>query len=227
MVRGSTIGAFELNNNNILTVTTGTGNGTGSLADALQQAGQLNSPTTIIFQVNLITITTPLTVPNVVSVTIEGVCTNGVPQVQLQKGGVYTGNGLILSGKATLDGLILAGFDGYGVEIQGSNNTLTCNRVGTVNGTTASPNGSGGIHLTSTGTNTILGRAGDTKSGNLISGNGGVGLMVESGSKGNIAYYGLIGYKADGQPPLPNSNGGIKVLAGGQLKLMAGNKVHQ
>jgi len=221
------IGAFESNPSNPLIVTTGTGNGTGSLADALQQAGQLNSPVTIIFQVNLITITTPLTVPNVVSVTIEGGCNNGVPQVQLQKGAGYTGNGLILSGKTTLDGLIFSGFDGYGLEVQGSNNTLTCNRVGTVDGTTPSPNGSGGIHLTSPASNTIMGKAGDSKSGNLISGNSGMGLLIEGGSKGNIAYYTLIGYKANGQTPLPNSNGGLKVLAGGQLKLMVGNKIHQ
>ena len=38
------IGAYESNPSNPLIVTTGTGNGTGSLADALQQAGQLNSP---------------------------------------------------------------------------------------------------------------------------------------------------------------------------------------
>jgi hypothetical protein len=162
-----------------------------------------------------------------VSVSIEGVCNNGVPQVQLQKGTGYTGNGLVLSGNATVDGLIFAGFDGYGLEVQGSNNTLTCNRVGTVDGTTATPNGSGGIHLTSTASNTTLGKAGDSKSGNLISGNSGLGLLIEGGSKGNIAYYSLIGYKVNGQPPLPNSNGGLKILAGGQLKFMAGNKIHQ
>jgi hypothetical protein len=119
----------------------------------------------------------------------------------------------------TLKGVKLTGFSGYGVRLTGNNNTLTCNWIGTANGTTAAPNANG---IWIGGSNNKLGVEADPNSRNVVSGNTGVGVTVVGGAD-NEASHLLVGYAADGTTRLVNA-GGVRV-SGGKLIFRVGNRV--
>jgi hypothetical protein len=222
-----------------LTVTSNTDNGTGAtcgtLSYAINQAKTAIQPVAITFSATAVTLTGPLpTISNTsgVTVTITGGCSSvngrGVPGVHLSAGSGAGAVGLTLNSKIVVNGLGITGFSSYAIDVQGDNNQLTCNWLGTADGLTAAANG-GGVRLGTVGglaaNNNFLGLAGLAESGNLISGNSGHGVLVNKGT-GNKAYYNYIGYQKDGVSLLKNGNAALFVVSGGQLILGVGNRLH-
>ena len=109
---------------------------------------------------------------------------------------------------------IISGNTAQGVLITGANavnNTVAGNYVGTNSaGSTAIQNGGGGVYLISAGSNTIGGTvAGD---GNVISGNNGDGVNIDSKTTGTIIEGNYIGTNAAGTTALANDGTGVNVL---------------
>ena len=124
-------------------------------------------------------------------------------------GGSDTPSGNAIGGGAWgAGGNLISGNGWAGIQIDYANATLIQgNRIGTdVNGTLALPNGSGGIDIYN-GWNTVIG---STTAGNLISGNAGTGIDIQS--EGLLTILGnRIGTTADGSAALANSGYGIWV----------------
>lgn len=235
-VAGSVVGTASITITNFVVTLNGdngTGTTMGSLSYALVHAIPINGQN-ITFKQGLITIslTTTTGLPPVpTGVTLDGGCTvssvggimRGSPKVRLTSSTV-AGAGLALSGNSTtVSGLAITGFGGYALDISGNNNKVTCSWLGTADGVTASPNGNG-VRIAASTSNNQLGQTGISQSGNLISGNSGLGVEVQGGTN-NQAYYNWIGFQSNGSGLLKNSNGAIKITNGGQLKFYAGNKV--
>jgi parallel beta-helix repeat protein len=135
-------------------------------------------------------------------------------------------NGISLAGasrNSLLDNVI-AGNGSSGVELFLSvpsgnpvhDNIFQGNKIGTnASGTAALPNQGDGVHVTG-GINNTLG--GPTPgAGNLISGNHGAGVVVETGgffSAGNIVQGNQIGTNASGTAALPNQGDGVTMIQG-------------
>jgi parallel beta-helix repeat protein len=122
-----------------------------------------------------------------------------------------------------------------GIELDGSSsNTLVDNRIGTnAAGTSAIANGGDGIYITHEshgneigGTayvNTVTGQANNPTGskgtvtpvfvvpplGNLISGNGRNGVLIDTGSRGNVLHGNFIGTTASGDGALGNGGNGV------------------
>jgi len=127
---------------------------------------------------------------------------------------------LVSSGN-TVEGLVLDGFQGAGLEIQGpdaNNNLVIGNYIGTdVTGQTAVANGDG-IVLFSSSSNTIGGTA--SGQGNIIAGSNGIGVDLGElvgtplTSDHNVIQGNYIGVGADGTTPLGNHDGGVQIISG-------------
>lgn len=196
----------------------------GTLSYALNEAQKAQVPLTITLNSPVITITgaLPVITPSV-AITISGGCNGtgqvGIPGVRLVGTGGAGSTGLTLTQNMSLEGVAIGGFSGYGLVV-GDNNTLSCSWIGSATAGDGFANGAG-VRLLGGGNR--LGLEGATTSGNLICGNFGAGIVVENGSRGNSAYYNLIGIAQDGLSRLPNGGGGVRVLMGGQLQLGRGN----
>lgn len=128
---------------------------------------------------------------------------------------------------------ILANNGKNGIEMNGSSyNTLHKNYIGTIDGTTASPNTLNGIYITNGSSNNIIGgkifknsdgninnptgTEGNDPAvyiippqGNLISGNLQNGVLVDLNSNNNYFYGNFIGTSSTGNTALPNTLNGI------------------
>ncbi|HEV8240577.1 MAG TPA: NosD domain-containing protein [Thermoanaerobaculia bacterium] len=106
----------------------------------------------------------------------------------------------------------ISGNSGNGVSISGASttgNVVRSNFIGTaVSGTTALPNAMVGVLLSATVGNTVGGTA--AGAGNVISGNGGIGVRVASGS-GNFIQSNDIGTNPSGNGAIANGGTGITV----------------
>ncbi len=214
-------------------VTSQTDNGMGdcgTLSYAINQANQATQPVTITFQTGVMTVTVSGKLPDISgaitrTVTVSGGCASNLPGVNIAGSSGIT-VGLILKDYVTIDGLKLTGFTGgYGVQIAGSYNHLTCNWLGTANGTAAAANGGGlriGLSAGPAASNNTLGVDGTPGAGNIIAGNTGVGLQVEKGTN-NSSFNTLVGFGSNGAS-LKNLGGNLRVLTGGQLKMGTGNR---
>lgn len=139
--------------------------------------------------------------------------------------GVGAGSsGLNLTSNVTVNGLAITGFSGYGLDITGSNNQVRCIWLGTADGLTAAPNGNG-LHLGLNATNTKLGQPNLPETGNLISGNTNIGIVVDGGTN-NALYYNWIGFQKDGVSVLRNAVNALQIKAGYNLKFVSGNRIH-
>jgi len=137
-------------------------------------------------------------------------------------------NGLVIqAGNTTVRGLVIHGFDGNGIVIQGgTGNTIAGNFIGTdVTGTAAIPNRADGINITDAMTNTIGGTTPEARS--LVSGNGGHGISIVNDPKtwdpnlevfqgtgeasGNIIQGNYIGTNVSGTAPLSNTLNGVLI----------------
>jgi len=120
----------------------------------------------------------------------------------------------------TVQGNLISGNRFVGLEIAGgaggtaSGNLVQDNKIGTnFDGTTAIPNGLDGIFISDAPNNTIGGTA--AGAGNLISGNGSVGIQLFGPlTRGNVVQGNALGLNSAGRPTLPNRAGGIFVNTG-------------
>ena len=117
----------------------------------------------------------------------------------------------------TVQGNLISGNRLIGLEIAGgtaSGNLVQGNKIGTnFDGTTAIPNGLDGVFISDAPNNTIGGTA--AGAGNLISGNGSVGIQLFGPlTRGNVVEGNALGLNSAGQPTLPNRAGGIFVNTG-------------
>ena len=127
------------------------------------------------------------------------------PVVEITPGPRYTGNGLeVTSGGNTVRGLVIGGFQGAGMLVDGSGatgNLVTGNFIGTdVTGTTRLPNRFAGVRL---------GGSSNTVSSNLISGNTSEGVFVIG--RGDQVLDNRIGTDAAGTTALGNGLSGITI----------------
>ena len=124
----------------------------------------------------------------------DGVFINGTPGTVL--GGTAIGAGNVISGNAVV------GVQIYGAAATG--NAVVGNRIGTdAAGLFAVPNGYDGIFLNNAPGNAI-------GPGNVISGNGSVGVQVYGvGASGNVISGDVIGANAPGTAALPNRREGV------------------
>ncbi len=120
---------------------------------------------------------------------------------------------------------LISGNQFVGVEIASdtaSNNQVIGNLIGTdLGGTKAIPNGLDGVFINNATNNTIGGTA--TGAGNLISGNGSVGIQLFGPlTTGNVIEGNALGLNSAGQPTLLNPAGGIFVNTGPQSNQIGG-----
>ena len=162
--------------------------------------------------------------------TITATCSIGHPTVALS--GQYvagTAAGLALpaaSHDIKINGLTIINFGGPGIDVSGSNHILTCNRIGTPDGLTPAPNGTG-ITVESGASGIRLGSPGVPKDGNLVSGNAGAGLYFNSPISDITLYGNWFGLKITGAAGLPNGGPALRVPAGVHVVLQEGNRFSQ
>ncbi|GAN79176.1 parallel beta-helix repeat (two copies) [Acidocella aminolytica 101 = DSM 11237] len=133
---------------------------------------------------------------------------------------------------------VISGNTGNGIVIDGSSdNTLANNYVGTdPTGTAAIANGGSGIFITGGAANNLIGGTAYTDSntgqknnptgskgskaavivtpplGNLVSGNGGDGILINAGSNNNTLSGNFVGTTASGDKALGNTGDGIAIV---------------
>jgi len=113
----------------------------------------------------------------------------------------------------TIKGLAIFNFAEAGILMEGDNNELTCNFIGTnVNEDKGIGNEYGIVIKAGSGVHTAFGpinnKIGMKDKGNLISGNQEAGVLLTGKEvSGNIVQANYIGLKTDGAIPLPNRNG--------------------
>lgn len=117
-------------------------------------------------------------------------------------------------------GNVVAGNAGWGIEVRGFQNVVSGNLVGLrADGTAALPNASGGVRVTGP-LNTIGGAA--TAAGNVVSGNGGVGIQLNGGAAlSNTVAGNRVGTNVAGTGALGNTGRGIEV--GGATNVVGGS----
>lgn len=120
-------------------------------------------------------------------------------------------NGLVIqTSNTTVRGLVIHGFDGNGIVIQGgTGNTIAGNFIGTnVTGNAPVPNQAAGVLISNAPDNTVGGAT--AAQGNLISGNAGEGVvLLGADATGNSLQRNLIGTQADGASALGNGAAGV------------------
>ena len=135
-------------------------------------------------------------------------------------------------------GNVISGNGGNGISFHGSSgNTLVCNRIGTdPSGTTPIPNGRNGLLLTAGASGNQIGGIAFTDpatgavndptgnkgtvtpvfvvppQGNLISGNGANGVLIDSGSQNNMLNGNFVGTSANGDAKIGNALDGVAVV---------------
>ena len=120
-------------------------------------------------------------------------------------------NGLVISaGNSTIQGLSIVGFSNAAIELTtGNDNLIQGNYLGVApSGTHAIPNGQG-LSLLGSSNNTIGNGGGGV--GNVISGNTGNGILIQSSATDNLISGNFIGTTADGTSALGNSLDGIAI----------------
>jgi len=134
---------------------------------------------------------------------------------------------------------VISANGGHGINLQGSDgNTIVSNQIGTnVAGTAAIGNAGNGIHLTAGADGNVIGGAyagynsdGEQNNptgnkgtaadivivapplGNLVSGNGGDGIRIDSNSTGNTLFGNYVGTTASGTAALGNQGDGVAII---------------
>jgi uncharacterized repeat protein (TIGR01451 family) len=206
--------------------------GANSLRWAIQQVNSESTSHTIQFDiatsgVQTIQLMSPL--PTVVnSVLIDGTTEpgyQGTPLIVIDGSKAGSGSdGLVLpAGGNTVQGLALVGFAGSAIVLNSlGGNVVQGNFLGVnASGNVADANGEG-ISIDGSSSNTIGG--GSPATANLISGNSGNGIEIETGgggATGNFILGNLIGTTADGLNPLGNKLAGVLIsgASGNQIGL--------
>jgi CSLREA domain-containing protein len=133
--------------------------------------------------------------------------------------GIYdsqnSGGGHVIGGIGPADRNVISGNTKDGVYIRSNSNTLQGNYIGTNNsGTAALGNNGSAIHVCDANHNLI----GGPGAGNLLSGNGGHGVILATGwevNANNVIQGNKIGTDINGVSPIPNQRNGIYYVDGG------------
>jgi hypothetical protein len=136
---------------------------------------------------------------------------SGVPLITIDGGGAgLAANGLtITSDNSVVKGLAITGFKNAGISVQAGTGTLIQQNYIGLNGAGDIASNVTGIELTgSSSATTVGGTAGGV--GNFISGNIGVGVLI-NGTSSNIVAGNFIGTDATGVGGAGNSQDGVKV----------------
>jgi hypothetical protein len=148
-------------------------------------------------------------------VTIDGTSQpgyGGTPLIELQGSAAGSGaNGLTVGNGgdgSVIEGLVIDGFGGNGIELDAGNCVVAANYIGTNSaGSAASANGGNGVFATFTSSNNTIGGP-STANRNVISGNNGSGISLYFGT-GDIIQNNYIGTDATSNAPIGNANYGI------------------
>lgn len=199
-----------------------------TLRAAIQVANHLNGRDYIKFDIEgagVHTITPSNSLPEITeAVLIDGTTQTGyagTPVIQLS--GASAGalvNGLFITGgTTTVKGLVINGFGGYGILIQGAagSNVEAC-FIGTdATGDSVVGNFLSGIRIKDSNNNTIGGATPEKR--NIISGNGVLedpvslhGVQIDGSSTGNKVQGNYIGTNVDGTTDLGNKGAGVGVF---------------
>jgi len=211
------------------TVTNADASGLGSLRQAVLDANANAGPDVIEFSIptaGLVIISPTNILPDIFPdpVVIDGTTqTNysGSPLIVLSGNLAPPGNGLsIKAGSSVVRGLAIGSFAGFGVNLEGpgANRVEACHIGTDAAGTTALPNTFGGIRI-SQSTDNIIGGT-NSGSGNLISGNGGHGILIGESTVSpspattrNLILGNRIGTTLNGTQRLPNQAGGVLIAS--------------
>jgi CSLREA domain-containing protein len=138
-----------------------------------------------------------------------------------------TANGLIVSGSANhvIKGLVIHSFPQNGIYIHGTlatNVTVEGCYIGTDHlGVTALPNTLDGVHITLSANVNVIGGV-TAAARNVISGNGGDGVDINTSANENMVRGNYIGTDAFGTGPLGNGGSGVMIQSGAQANLAGG-----
>ncbi len=199
------------------------GDGSISLREAILAANNTangNTPDRIVFDVaGTQTITLGSALPVISdAVVIDGTTDPdfaGSPVIQLDGSGLgATTDGLNVSaGGSTIRGLVITGFGGDGIDLNGNgNNLVEGNYIGVgTDGATVAGNGTG-IRISAGSANNTIGGT-STGSRNIVSGNSAYGILIQdSGSTGNTIIGNYIGTNANGDTGLSGSATGLRIF---------------
>jgi hypothetical protein len=222
--------------------------GTGTLRQAIIDADATPGPDVIQFNIassgmQTIQVLSALPAISRDNITIDGTTEpgySGAPVIVLDgtNAGTVSAGLLILSGSCTVEGLAVVHFGDVGINIEGNNNSVKLDYIGTSDGVNPAGNGAGMVIGAGASNNTV----GAVGAGNVISGNNGLGISILGFgahlpyTTGNQLLANRIGTTADGSHPLPNGSDGVDVLFGprnntiggtaaGAGNVISGNKV--
>jgi CSLREA domain-containing protein len=140
----------------------------------------------------------------------------GAPIIELDGSQGDARDGLVLSaGSSTVKGLVINRFEGHGLRILGGDSYLIqgCYIGTSTSGNVARGNGADGINFGGRSSDNTVGGAGAGE-GNLISGNGGIGISIGDTGNGEYSIQGnLIGTDIGGTGDLGNGGHGIRIPA--------------
>jgi parallel beta-helix repeat protein len=165
------------------------------------------------------------------TISIDGdIDASGDPDVILDGTGAGSANGFnVGTNDVTISGFVIQGFSSAGISIQGNNNIITNNYIGTnVGGSAAAPNSYGVLLDTGSSGNVI----GGTNTGtsctapcNLIAGND-TDIRVQGASQGNFIRGNVFGLTLDMSKPisLDNNGPGVSIGGGAFNNVVGGNR---
>jgi uncharacterized repeat protein (TIGR01451 family) len=214
------------------TVTSNDDAGPNTLRQAITDANGTAGADTITFNLpaanTSIALASPL--PAITeAVTIDGTTQPGDdPVVELNGVGAGAGaHGLVItSGSSVVRGLVINRFSGDGIRITtAGTNVIEGNYIGlNVAGTVDLGNGGAGIHIIDSGTNVIGGSV--VADRNVISGNGGAGILIEGAtSTQNTVEGNFIGVTAFGTGALGNTGSGVVISTAATDNTIGGSAV--
>jgi CSLREA domain-containing protein len=133
--------------------------------------------------------------------------------VVLNGAGQTSGNGLTLgvaSNGSQVKGLLIAGFPGHGIHVQGSNNQVVCNHIGKTGPLAGNYSGNGldGIHINGAG-NIIGGATAELR--NVIPGNTQSGIKMDLGATANRLMGNAVGLNGSLSGDMPNGLHGVEL----------------
>jgi len=202
-----------------VTVINANDSGTGSLRDAILYSNTNGGPDTIEFQIagaGVHTIILAAALPAITDpVVINGTTQPGyagTPLIEINGAGAGGSAGLrLLAANSTIKGLAINRFPAQGLLIQGAGgNLIQGNFIGTdPSGTIARGNSLQAVWINGSSGNLIGGT--NASEGNVIAGNGDIGLYLAN-SASNTIQGNLIGTTATGTAALGNANNGIYLI---------------
>ncbi len=143
--------------------------------------------------------------------------------------GTTRANGLTLNASnCTILGLDITHFNADGIFVQGSNNVIQSNYIGTDStGTKGQGNGGYGVEITAASKSNLVGTNGDgindAAERNLLSGNGLSGVRITDRANQNVVAGNFIGTDVSGTVHIGNGRYGVSIENGAQSNLVGTN----